>query len=159
MPLKASTDTADGSVKFYLTSTKGSLLGVGRIPTQKSSFPTLTLFPPTVAERFGKLVADVTQSLSEASKISGTLMHKVQNAIRKKGVILSEYILEELCDEYARSFSPPSQSDVERIIYAGIAALGKEVHIRADYRPSGSSEMYYLAIFTKQERFYLNPEE
>jgi hypothetical protein len=159
MPLKASTDTADGSVKFYLTSTKGSLLGVGRIPTQKSSFPTLTLFPPTVAERFGKLVADVTQSLSEASKISGTLMHKVQNAIRKKGVILSEYILEELCDEYARSFSPPSQSDVERIIYAGIAALGKEDHIRADYRPSGSSEKYYLAIFTKKERFYLNPEE
>jgi hypothetical protein len=159
MPLKASTDILDGSVKFYLTSTKGSLLGVGRIPTQRSSFPTLTLFPPAVVERFGKLVADVTQSLSEASKISGTLMHKVQNAIRGKGVILSEYILDDLCEEYARSFSPLPQSDVEKIIFAAIAALGEEVHIRADYRPSDSSEKYYLAIFTKQERFYLNPEK
>jgi hypothetical protein len=160
MPVKAGLLAQDGTARFYLSTNDGKLIGIGGVPVENSSIPTLTIFPPHRVELSRGLVANVTQSLKDSQKKPGPLMYKVQSLLLQRGWALSESILSEVLDQYEEAFSPLPFSEVASIIYTNISGnCDRGLIMKDNYQLTGASTVFKLAILTRGDSIIWNVAE
>lgn len=137
------------SLHFYLSSSDGSLCGIGNLPL-KGGIADLSVFPKSVATKCGQLVNAISTSMNEMQNTEGPWTSRLHQQLITKDFALSDEIVHELYQHRKGSRGELTSAMIAEVLFNRMAQAPSHFVISEQFSLTGRAP-FILSILTPED--------